>query len=47
MTTIAVFNILKDWGLYVAICRYFCGLTMSNGCFIGHVEDITFIFNLH
>ena len=41
MTTIADFNALKDLGLYVAICRSFCELTMPNGCFIEHVEDIT------
>ena len=41
MTTIADFNALKDWGLYVAICRSFCDLTMPNGCFIEQVEDIT------
>ncbi|WP_435236738.1 hypothetical protein ACR30L_03900 [Psychromonas sp. PT13] len=41
MTTIANFNVLKDWSLYVAICRDFADLTMPNGCFINHVEDIT------
>lgn len=41
MTTIADFNTLKDWGLYVAICRDFSELTMPNGCFIEQVEDIT------
>ncbi|WP_299667792.1 transcription factor IIS helical bundle-like domain-containing protein [uncultured Psychromonas sp.] len=41
MTTIANFNDLKDWGLYVAICRNFSELTMPNGCFIEQAEDIT------
>jgi len=41
MTTIADFNVLKDWNLYVAICRDFSDLTMPNGCFMDHVEDIT------
>jgi len=41
MTTIADFNALKDWGLYVAICRSFSDLTMPNGCFIEQAKDIT------
>ena len=41
MTVIADFDVLKDWKLYVAICRDFADLHIPNGCFISDVEGIS------
>lgn len=41
MTVIADFDVLKDWGLYIAICRNFSDLHIPNGCFISDVVEIS------